>query len=124
MVKVGVIGCGAWGTTLAKILVENNHNVQIWCHDAVIENQINNMQVNSLLPGIPLSKELQASTDLESVIQNSECIVLAVASQYISLISKVENIIEKKPLICVVKGLYSDKENIFISDYISSFYSS
>ena len=54
--RTAVLGCGAWGTTLAKVLAENGHAVSLWCHDAEISAQIREQRENqNLLPGI-LSK--------------------------------------------------------------------
>ena len=31
--KIGVIGAGAWGTALARLLARNRNSVQLWCHE-------------------------------------------------------------------------------------------
>jgi glycerol-3-phosphate dehydrogenase (NAD(P)+) len=49
--KAAVIGSGAWGTTLAKILSENGHDALIWSHDENISQEINAQHENrTLLP--------------------------------------------------------------------------
>ena len=32
--KIGVIGAGAWGTALARLLARSGNSVQLWCHEA------------------------------------------------------------------------------------------
>ncbi|HDQ14174.1 MAG TPA: glycerol-3-phosphate dehydrogenase, partial [Sediminispirochaeta sp.] len=31
--RVGIIGAGAWGTAVAKVLAENGHRVQLWAYE-------------------------------------------------------------------------------------------
>ena len=40
MAKIGVIGCGAWGLTLAKLLCQNDHEVLVWCHDEKVKKEM------------------------------------------------------------------------------------
>ncbi|GBR73834.1 glycerol-3-phosphate dehydrogenase [Candidatus Termititenax aidoneus] len=82
MVKAAILGCGAWGTTLAKILAENGHAVTIWCHNTAIAAQINARENKELLPGIILPDKIQASTALAETLQGAELLVIVTASQY------------------------------------------
>ena len=40
MATFSVIGAGAWGTVIAKILAENGHVVNLWCYKEEIAQQI------------------------------------------------------------------------------------
>jgi glycerol-3-phosphate dehydrogenase (NAD(P)+) len=119
MANIGIIGCGAWGATIATILIENSHNVLIWGHNEEIVSKINNEQRTPLLTDILLPKELKATTDLEFVVKKSDYLILAVASSYVSIIEQI-NEIASKPILSLVKGLLEDKDYLFISDYIES----
>ena len=39
--KVSIIGCGAWGITIAELLASNQHDVLVWCHSEDIAQTIN-----------------------------------------------------------------------------------
>ena len=53
MPSFSIIGAGAWGTVIAKILVENGHDVTLWCYKSEISDQIQ-MQRHHRLPDISL----------------------------------------------------------------------
>lgn len=79
--KVSVIGSGAWGTALAKVLDENGHAVTLWGRDAELLNQIRNTGFNErYLPGIPLGNSWQMTPDLQEAISEAQVIILAVPS--------------------------------------------
>jgi glycerol-3-phosphate dehydrogenase (NAD(P)+) len=108
MRSIGVIGAGGWGTALAKLLTGNGHNVTIWCHEEETANDILHNQTNSrFLSGIKLPKELKATTQLKSVLQGSDCLVMAVPSQWVrETAKKVSPFISKDVLVInVAKGL-------------------
>ncbi len=39
--RVSIIGCGAWGITIAELLAANQHEVLVWCHSEDISQTIN-----------------------------------------------------------------------------------
>jgi glycerol-3-phosphate dehydrogenase (NAD(P)+) len=108
VVKAGVIGCGAWGTTLAKILTENGLQTTLWCHEQTIADEINSRHTNKLLlPGIELPKSLKASVELSETVQNNELIVLVPASRFFkATVEKIKGYLTHQPLILsATKGL-------------------
>ena len=80
--KVAVLGAGAWGTALAKILSENGHHVTLWARSAEALGEIRRTRRNDrYLPGIELPAGWICEVDLDRAISGQECIVLAVASR-------------------------------------------
>ncbi len=79
--KVSVIGSGAWGTALAKVLDENGHAVTLWGRDADLLDQIRNTGFNErYLPGIPLGQSWKVNPDLREAVKEAQVIILAVPS--------------------------------------------
>ena len=45
--SIGMIGAGAWGTAVSKVLAENGHQVQMWAYEQDVAYAINNTLVDS-----------------------------------------------------------------------------
>ncbi len=62
--KVGMLGAGAWGTAVAKVIAEKGQDVDIWSHEASTAEDINLRHVNSrFLPEVRLPDNLRAFND-------------------------------------------------------------
>ena len=79
--RITVLGSGAWGTALAKILHENGNAVTLWDISALALEEIRHGQNERYLPGIPLPKDWKTQADFALAIGGAECVVLAVPSQ-------------------------------------------
>ncbi|MEO7677790.1 MAG: NAD(P)H-dependent glycerol-3-phosphate dehydrogenase [Verrucomicrobiota bacterium] len=81
--RIAVIGAGAWGTALANLLCENDHDVTLWGHDEPRLEEVRRTRRNEChLPGIELSSELKFEKDLSAAVQKREGIVIAVPSKF------------------------------------------
>ena len=82
MMKIGVIGAGSWGTTLANVLAKKGHDVTLWVYEADLSKRLQETGVNDLyLDGITLSSKLAYTNDLSEAAQNSQLILLVSPSQ-------------------------------------------
>ena len=79
--RITVLGAGAWGTALAKILQENGNAVTLWDKDGVLLQHVQRGKNEKYLPGIALPKDWKTQTDFKSAIGGAECVVLAIPSQ-------------------------------------------
>jgi glycerol-3-phosphate dehydrogenase (NAD(P)+) len=77
--KIAVVGGGGWGTALAILLHNNGHQVTMWLRSQDKLDAIRHTGENALLPGIPVSPEIELTTDLSCVSQ-AELVVSAVPS--------------------------------------------
>lgn len=108
--KVAVLGAGSWGTALAKVLVENGHDVVMWSRveDQAIIDEINNDHTNKrYLQDLELPAELVATTDLEEAISGREIIVVVIPTVGIRSTAKQLNALinESKIIVHASKGL-------------------
>lgn len=82
MKKIGVIGAGSWGTTLANLLAKKGLEVTLWAHESDGVEEMKRTRVNSLyLPGIKLSHDLGLTGDLEEAVSGKELVLSVTPSQ-------------------------------------------
>ena len=52
--KIGIIGAGAWGSAIAKVLADKGYQVEIWCYEPEIVAQINSIPTE--MPSAPFEE--------------------------------------------------------------------
>ncbi|WP_428683626.1 NAD(P)H-dependent glycerol-3-phosphate dehydrogenase [Sphingopyxis sp.] len=78
--KVGLLGGGSWGTTVAS-LVSRNAPIKLWARDAETVDGINAAHENrKYLPGIKLPAALSATNDMAEVVAGADVLVMGVPS--------------------------------------------
>jgi glycerol-3-phosphate dehydrogenase (NAD(P)+) len=74
--RIGVVGGGSWGTALAKLLAEVDHDVVLWCHNpAVAETIAASHENRAYLPGFQLPASLRATSTLRDAVADRELLV-------------------------------------------------
>ena len=67
--RIGVIGAGSWGTTLADLLARKGHEVTLWCYEPELVAEIRATGVNSrYLSEITLSPRLTCTNSLSDAV--------------------------------------------------------
>jgi len=80
--NITVLGAGAWGTALAKLLRESGHAVTLWGHDAMHLAEVRARGRNErYLPGVTLPPDLQCVADLADAVRGAGEVVVAVPSR-------------------------------------------
>ena len=101
--KVGVIGAGTWGTALAQVLCDNNHDVFLLSTKEHQVNEINSLHKNSKYFGneIFINEKIVATLSYETCAQDSDYIVLAVPT--IAIRDVIHNLLPyiKKPTVFI-----------------------
>jgi len=111
MAKVAVLGAGAWGTALAKVLAEKGSETSLWSHRADMAEHINRDRVNHrYLPGAELPSTLRATPDLEEALGGAELCVLVVPSHALrGVVREARPHLRSEALICsATKGIEND----------------
>ncbi|HUW41802.1 MAG TPA: NAD(P)H-dependent glycerol-3-phosphate dehydrogenase [Rectinemataceae bacterium] len=112
--RIGVIGAGAWGTALAKVLAECGHEVTLWCLESELARAIAEKRENDrYLPGVTLPLNLKPETDPLAAASDKDVVVLAVPSPYlmgvVRRILSAPNLMDGEALVVVVtKGFIPD----------------
>ncbi|MFH1129918.1 MAG: NAD(P)H-dependent glycerol-3-phosphate dehydrogenase [Pseudomonadota bacterium] len=78
---IGVVGAGSWGTTLAKILGENNQWVLMWAFEKEVCAEINDKHQNSrYVPDVKLPDTVVATNDLQRICESCHLLLVVVPS--------------------------------------------
>ncbi len=82
MVAVGVIGSGAWGTTLARLLASKGIETTLWEHHPERASTMQEQRENSMfLPGFRFPETLQVTTDIARATGAKDMLLLVTPSQ-------------------------------------------
>ncbi|MFA5004648.1 MAG: NAD(P)H-dependent glycerol-3-phosphate dehydrogenase [Candidatus Omnitrophota bacterium] len=87
--KIGILGDGGWGTTLAVLLSAKGLDVTLWGAFSDYTQQMSRTRLNPrFLPGVKLPRKIKLTNDLKAAVTDKEIIVLAVPSQYTRAVLK------------------------------------
>ena len=105
--KIAVIGAGAWGSALAKVLHENGNSVTLWDIDADVLDSLRRGHSERYLPGVQLPTDWKVEADWEKAVRGRECLVFAVPSTVFRKVAA--NVGESlATLVSVTKGIEYD----------------
>jgi glycerol-3-phosphate dehydrogenase (NAD(P)+) len=77
-----VMGAGAWGTALAKVLVDAGGEVMLWARRSDVAAEINATRQNGYyLPGVQLPPGIRVTSDADEALGGASTILLAVPAQ-------------------------------------------
>ena len=108
---IGVVGAGAWGTALAKVLAGKGERVTLWCHGADSFRQIVETSENRVyLPGILLPREIRITQSLVETAAHKRLIICALPSHVVRevLAQAASSIHPETMILCGTKGLEED----------------
>lgn len=109
--NVAVLGGGSFGTAIANIMAENNHDVRLWLRNKERADEINTQHVNSnYLPDYALSHNLKASTDLAASVTGCDIVFVSVPSKSSREVARelAKTIQPNTIVISTTKGIESD----------------
>jgi len=77
-----VMGAGAWGTALAKLLADAGGEVTLWARRPDLAAEINSSRHNAdYLPGVTLPANISATADAKEALTGVTTVLLAVPAQ-------------------------------------------
>jgi glycerol-3-phosphate dehydrogenase (NAD(P)+) len=131
--QIAVLGAGAWGTTIAKVIAEKGNDVILWSFEEATRDEINQKRQNSrYLPDINLPETIWATSDIEEAANEKQFLIYAVPSMFLlDTVKKsltVNSIREGKTIIAVITKGFLPSENgprlilETMEDYLPGFY--
>lgn len=109
--RIAVLGGGSFGTAVANMIADNEHEVCLWLRSEERVEEINLERVNSLyLPDLTLNERVSASTDLAEIVQNVDYVFMAVPSSSCrDVAKKLEPLLDDDvAIVSLTKGIEAD----------------
>jgi len=119
-IKIGVLGAGAWGTTIALLLSKKN-DVLLWANEKKVSQEINLKHKNDIfLKGVKLNKKIKATNNLNDFTK-IDFLFVVVPTQYVSTtLKKLKDTLNKRCMIInASKGIEISSLSL-ISEIISN----
>lgn len=107
--KIAVVGSGGWGTALALLLKENEHEVTLWSYSETESKNLRDTLENPFLKGVPLPDSIVYTSDPKCVA-GKDMVVMATPSFAVRNTAKlVAPYLDKNvTLVSVTKGIEKD----------------
>jgi glycerol-3-phosphate dehydrogenase (NAD(P)+) len=108
--QVGVVGGGAWGTTLAAML-STRAATTLWAREDEVVEAVRTRRENTVfLPGVQLPAELHVTADLAEAVLDRDVLVIAVPAQHVRSVGQAlaPMLAAEIPLISLAKGIERD----------------
>ncbi|MFH1427850.1 MAG: NAD(P)H-dependent glycerol-3-phosphate dehydrogenase [Patescibacteria group bacterium] len=117
--KIGIIGAGAWGTALARLLTEKGNEVMLWFYDTDAYLEAKQKNINPFLPECNLNNII-LTTELIKTVSSKDLLLLASPMQHSrSIIEKIKADIDPKTiLVNCSKGIEATESFTLMSDII------
>ncbi len=120
--KIGILGAGAFGSSLAKNLstsASSYHDIILFCFETELKDNINNKHINNLyLPNVVLPNNIHATSNITD-LYNSDIIILTVPVKFIrNILNDLKNYPKHIPIIIASKGIEYPSGNL-VSDIIT-----
>ena len=120
--QFGLIGNGSWGTALAKLLTDNGNTINWWVRNAATVKHIQQRHHNPhYLSSVYFDTKLLAlNDDIETIIRQSDVLVMAVPSAYVTdaLQHLPKDIFTNKIIVSAIKGILPEC-NLLLNDYLA-----
>jgi glycerol-3-phosphate dehydrogenase (NAD(P)+) len=79
--RIGVIGAGSWGTTLAILLADKGYDVTLWAYEEDLVREMEMRRENTLfLPGVTIPPGIRFTHSLQEAVEAKDVIVSSAPS--------------------------------------------
>ena len=117
--KIGLLGCGAYGMALSSILIENECDVTMWTKfEAEKDNLEKNRRNEKLIPNFEISEKIKLTTNIADCVQDKELLIVAIPAAFIdSLAIEMKPYIKDNHILIATKGI-EQETGLFINQII------
>jgi glycerol-3-phosphate dehydrogenase (NAD(P)+) len=110
--KIGYLGAGTWGFSLANLLAEKGHHVTLWTANEHEAHLLETTRIHKKLPQGTAHKNLHVTSDLKKCLQDADYIIESVTSAGIRPVFEKVKLHYKKgtPIVVTSKGIEQNTE--------------
>ena len=122
--KIAVIGGGSWATAIVKMLGENAESILWWMRNKDVIAHIQKYGHNpNYISSAELKKsKLKLSYDINEIVNEADCLILAVPSAFLkSTLKQINFPIKDKFIISAIKGIVPEN-NTIIGEFLHNQY--
>ena len=120
--KIAILGSGSWATALAKIVMQNQGEINWFIRrQEVIDEFISTGKNPTYLGAAEFDvSRIHFSADINQTVAQSDVLILAIPSPYVKQsLNKIRRDMTHKVVISAVKGMIPD-DNVIITEYLHS----
>jgi len=105
--KIGIIGTGAYGISLAVNLYKNNKDIVMWTKIEDEKDEIINTRYNSkTLDGIYIDEGIKVTTNMKDAVKDRDIVFLVVPVQFMkSTLEEMKGYVDNQVFVIASKGL-------------------
>ncbi len=106
--KIGILGCGNWGSVFGMSQYRNGHSIKIWEYDQERARRVQKTRNNEpFLVGYKIPKDIVIDWKIENIVEGSDVLVFAVPSQTITEVVEAVKETKKKCkyYVSLIKGI-------------------
>lgn len=105
--KIGIIGTGAYGISLAVNLHKNNNDIVMWTKIESEKDEIINTRYNSkVLDGVYINEDIKVTCNMEEAIKDKDIIFLVVPVQFMrTTLEEIKKYADNQIFVIASKGL-------------------
>ncbi len=119
--RVGVVGGGAWGTALAKLLADKGFFLDLWVFEPEVKEQIEKDRENKIfLPDVILPQHIIPFNDIEIVVRKKDLILVVVPSHCMrDIAAQMKNFISPETIIVTASKGIENKTHMIMTQILA-----
>ncbi|RLB98658.1 MAG: glycerol-3-phosphate dehydrogenase, partial [Deltaproteobacteria bacterium] len=120
-IRLGVVGAGAWGTALAKLLADKGFVLDLWVFESEVKEQIETDRENKFfLPNIKLPDNIIPTNDLKIAVNQKDLVLVVVPSHCMrDVAGRMKNFISPETIVVTASKGIENKTHMTMTQILA-----